>query len=174
MNRRTKGALAIGAGVIILLGGAGSYALWSDTEDIAGGNIQTGDFGLDCGTGEWTDESATTNGGTAINPTSDLMVPGDVWQYAGTCLVTATGKNIDATLGVEGIGGDDLPSSNFAVTTTVDGTDTTTTPISVADGDSLPVTVTLEFKDTTTGTEDTDVPVDVSGMKVTLRQVRPA
>lgn len=175
MNRKTKGALAVGAGAIILLGGAGSYALWSDTDAIAGGNITAGDFGLDCGTGgTWTDKSSTYNGTTAINPASDLMVPGDIWEYAGNCTVTATGKNIKATLGVDLGQSSNVPSSNFTVTTSVDGTDTTTTPISVTDGQSLPVTVRVNFLASTPDQEDANSVVTVSGMNITLNQVRPA
>ncbi|MCF8589974.1 alternate-type signal peptide domain-containing protein [Gordonia liuliyuniae] len=174
MNRKTKGALAVGAGAIILLGGAGSFALWSDTEDIAGGNITAGDFGLDCGTdGAWTDKSPTMNGGTAVDPAADLMVPGDIWEYAGNCTVKATGKNIAATLGVD-LGTANVPSDNFAVTTTVNGTDTTTTPISVTNGQSLPVAVRVNFLESTPNLEDVHAQVTVSGMKITLNQVRPS
>ncbi|EGD56935.1 alternate-type signal peptide domain-containing protein [Gordonia neofelifaecis] len=173
MNRKTKGALAVGAGAILLLGGFGSYALWSDSEDIAGGNITTGDFGLDCGTGgAWTDISSTMIGGNAVDPATDLMVPGDVWKYAGDCTVTATGKNMKATLGVN-LGTGNVPSSNFVVTTTANGTDTTTTPISVTNGQQIPVTATVEFKASTPNTVDTNTQVGVSNMKIALNQVRP-
>ncbi|WP_324804776.1 alternate-type signal peptide domain-containing protein [Gordonia sp. YC-JH1] len=159
---------------MLLLGGVGSYALWNDTEDIVGGNITTGDFGLDCGTGgTWTDVSPTMIGGSAINPLEDLMVPGDVWKYSGDCTVTATGKNMKATLGVN-LGTTNVPSDNFVVTTSVNGTDTTTTPIDVTNGQELPVTVQVEFKESTPGTEDTNASVQVSNMKITLNQVRPS
>ena len=175
MNRKAKGALAIGAGAIVLLGGAGSFALWSDTEDIAGGNITTGQFGLDCGTtGAWTDVSPTMNGSTVITPGTDLMVPGDIWQYAGTCAVAATGKNMKATLGVDLGTGNGVPSDNFTVTTTVNGTDSTTAPISVSNGDNFPVTVRVNFLASTPNLQDVGTAVSVSGMKVTLNQVRPA
>ena len=31
MNKLTRGAIAAGVGVVLLLGGAGTFALWSDT-----------------------------------------------------------------------------------------------------------------------------------------------
>ncbi|MGO3328173.1 alternate-type signal peptide domain-containing protein [Gordonia sp. (in: high G+C Gram-positive bacteria)] len=174
MNRKTKGALAVGAGAIILLGGAGSFALWSDTEAIAGGDIKAGQFGLNCGTGgAWTDDSPTTNGVTVVNPATDLMAPGDIWEYAGNCTVTATGKNMEATLGVD-LGSNTVPSDNFTVTTSVDGQNTTTTPISVSNGDSLAVTVRVNFLESTPNLEDVGATISVSGMNVTLNQVRPS
>lgn len=173
MNRKTKGALAIGAGAIILLGGAGSYALWGDTEGVTGGDISTGAFKLDCGVGgTWTDKSPTMLGGTAINATTDLMVPGDIWEYSGNCTPTFSGKNIKATLGVD-LGTTAVPSINFTITTSVNGTNTTTTPIDAVSGTAVPVTVRVEFKDSTSGTQDTNTQVNVSGMQISLSQVRP-
>ncbi|WP_244971566.1 alternate-type signal peptide domain-containing protein [Gordonia rubripertincta] len=96
MNRKSKGAIAVGAGAILLLGGMGSYALWSDEEEVAGGNITAGDFGLVRPAGTWTDISGNMNGGTTIDPATDLMVPGDTWRYNASCTVTATGKNMKA------------------------------------------------------------------------------
>ena len=41
MNRTTKGAIAAGAAAVLLLGGAGSLAYWSDCQDAAGGTINS-------------------------------------------------------------------------------------------------------------------------------------
>ena len=38
MQKTTKGALALGTGVALLLGGAGTFAYWSGTADL-GSNI---------------------------------------------------------------------------------------------------------------------------------------
>lgn len=46
MNKTTKGALAAGAAGILLLGGAGSYALWSDAETVQGGTITAGNLDI--------------------------------------------------------------------------------------------------------------------------------
>ncbi|WP_132991793.1 alternate-type signal peptide domain-containing protein [Gordonia zhaorongruii] len=171
MNRKTKGALAVGAGAILLLGGAGSYALWSDEADVVGGNIATGDFGLDCGTGgAWTDISTTMNGGASINTATDLMVPGDVWKYSGNCTVTATGKNMKAELGVSGITGTPIP---YITTDTQVGTGAVNAPVVVSDGDTLPVAVTVTFDMDTPNQESTNEAVTVGDMKITLNQVRP-
>ncbi|MGB3302537.1 alternate-type signal peptide domain-containing protein [Gordonia sp. (in: high G+C Gram-positive bacteria)] len=173
MNRKTKGALAIGAGAILLLGGAGSYALWSVDSDIAGGsNISTGNFALDCGTsGAWTDESPTTNGVLTVNPSVDLMVPGDVWKYTGSCTPTFTGKNIKAELSVSGIGtGATLPTGITAVST-ANGSPGTAFP--AVSGTPIAVTVTLTFDAATGGTTSTNTAVSVDAMAISLKQVRP-
>ncbi|ALG84086.1 alternate-type signal peptide domain-containing protein [Gordonia phthalatica] len=175
MNRKTKGALALGAGAIILLGGAGSFALWSDTSDIADGQVVTGDFNLECDAGgTWTDISNDTLTGPTITPTTDFMVPGDTWKYAAMCTPTFTGKNIKATLAVD-LAGTTVPSNNFAVTSTVNGVDSTTTPFTASSGSPVPVTVTVEFKSSTSGTADAGhQTVSVAGMTITLQQVRPS
>ncbi|MCR8898853.1 alternate-type signal peptide domain-containing protein [Gordonia sp. GONU] len=171
MNRKTKGALAAGAGAVLLLGGVGSYALWSDTDTTAPGQITTGNLDLACGTtGTWTDVSTTMNGGTTINPASDFMVPGDVWEYTNTCTVTATGKNMKAQLNVTGI--DAGPSSNFTVVTEVDGGQPNT-PFDVNNGQAYDITVTVTFDEGTPGQVDTNTSVNVAAMAVSLNQVRP-
>lgn len=112
MNRKTKGALAVGAGAILLLGGAGSFALWSDEAPVGGDAIQTGDLQLDCGSaGAWTDVSPDgIVGGTAVDPATDLMVPGDWWKFANTCTVVVTGKNMRAEISVDT---DSVPGSTI-------------------------------------------------------------
>ncbi len=174
MNRKTKGAIAVGAGAILLLGGLGSYALWSDKEDVAGGAITTGDFGLNCPAGTWTDVSGDVPVVT-IDPASDLMVPGDTWKYDTDCTVTATGKNMKAELSVTGIGsGSTSPATPYVTTTTVVGSGSPpNTPVTVSDGQVLPVTVTVAFSAATPNTDFTNGTINVSGMKIELNQVRP-
>lgn len=173
MNRKAKGALAVGAGAILLLGGAGSYALWSVDSDIAGGsNISTGNFALDCGTtGAWADISPTMQGGTTVNPAVDLMVPGDVWKYSGNCTPTFSGKNMKAQLNVNGIGtGGTLPTG-ISVISQADGTAGTAFP--AVSGTPVAVTVTVTFDAATGGTTSTNTAVSVDAMAISLKQVRP-
>ncbi|WP_448221551.1 alternate-type signal peptide domain-containing protein [Gordonia iterans] len=175
MNRKTKGALAAGAGAILLLGGAGSLALWSDEDQVSGGDITAGDFGIDCGTtGTWTDQSGDVPVVT-INPASDLMVPGDTWVYTGDCAVTATGKNMKAEMTVTGIGsGSTNPATPWVtITTTVDGQPATSAPVEVTGGTTVPVTVSVVFSSATPDTEFTNGTINVSGMTLQLNQVRP-
>ncbi|NKU44191.1 alternate-type signal peptide domain-containing protein [Rhodococcus hoagii] len=46
MNKKTKGAIAAGAAAALLAGGAGSFALWSDSETLNGGTITAGTLTL--------------------------------------------------------------------------------------------------------------------------------
>ncbi|ATD71614.1 MULTISPECIES: alternate-type signal peptide domain-containing protein [Gordonia] len=173
MNRKTKGAISVGAGAILLLGGMGSYALWSDEEDVAGDAITTGDFGLNCPAGTWTDVSGDVPV-VAIDTTTDLMVPGDTWEYSANCTVTATGKNMKAELSVTGVGtGSTTPSTTYVTTTTQVAGGTPNTPVVVTNGQVLAVTVTVAFSSTTPDTEFTNGTINVSGMKIALNQVRP-
>ncbi len=96
MNKLLTGAIAGAAGVALLLGGAGTFALWNSSASVAGGNIVAGNLLVaDTGTaGTW------TANGTAVTLSSFKAVPGDVLSYTKTIAVTATGNNLVATLGL--------------------------------------------------------------------------
>ena len=65
MNKLTKGAIATAAGIALLMGGAGTFALWNDSVGVNGGTVQTGTLDIDTtGTGTWKDVSSTVVGGT--------------------------------------------------------------------------------------------------------------
>ena len=55
MNKLLKGAIAGAAGVALLLGGAGTFALWNSSATVTGGNIDAGNLHVaDSGTaGTW-------------------------------------------------------------------------------------------------------------------------
>ena len=56
MKKSTKGAVAVAAAAVLLTGGAGTLAYWSDSVDLPGGSISSGSLSLgtpDCGSG-WT------------------------------------------------------------------------------------------------------------------------
>lgn len=110
MNKFTKASIATGAGIVLLLGGAGTFALWNDDATLNAGTIQSGELTLDEGTvsGAWyrvvggVDD--TVNGETndvAITTIADYrIVPGDKLVYKVSGLtVTARGDNLKAKLG---------------------------------------------------------------------------
>src|SRR6188474_1998822 len=83
MNKLTKGTIAGAAGIALLLGGAGTFALWNDTADIAGGTISSGELSIDATTaGVWQDVSFDKTPPVVIDPATFLMVPGDTVEYA--------------------------------------------------------------------------------------------
>lgn len=106
MNKLVKGSVAAATGIVLLMGGAGSLALWNDSAIADGGTVQTGELdialidgnGAAAGTGVWEDispEVAVTN---AFNPATDKIVPGDTVTFTQDVAVKATGKNIKANL----------------------------------------------------------------------------
>jgi len=105
MNRYAKGAIAAGAGVVLLLGGAGTFALWNDSATIDAGQVNSGQLSLtpDSVTGKWYlyDESAEGHKGALIaNVASYPVVPGDKLIYAldAPVTLTAEGGNLYFTL----------------------------------------------------------------------------
>ena len=106
MNKMIKGSIAGATGVALLMGGFGTYALWSDSEQLAENGVQSGVLTIDTTDGVYDDAGTTgvANDWTA----SDLMVPGDVVTYTQTFTVNGTGKNLAGTiaLDVEDVDGD--------------------------------------------------------------------
>ena len=96
MNNTLKGALAGTAGIALLMGGFGSYALWSDSEDLAPSTVQSGELSIDTAPGSY-DDARTTQ--VANDWAADAkMVPGDVITYTQTFTVTGSGKNLKGTI----------------------------------------------------------------------------
>jgi alternate signal-mediated exported protein len=99
MNKATKGAVAAGAAGILLLGGAGTFALWEDNASITGGTVSTGHLDLAVAAGTW---AQTASPGTPINISTFDIVPGDSLTYTTTVTATATGDNLKGELKLEG------------------------------------------------------------------------
>lgn len=99
MNKATKGALAAGAAGILLLGGAGTFALWEDSAGITGGTVSSGDLDLAMAAGTW---AQTATPGTAIDINTFDIVPGDSLTYTTTITATATGDNLQGELKIAG------------------------------------------------------------------------
>lgn len=95
MKKSTKGAFAAGAAAVLLLGGAGSLAYWSQGATVNAGSFKTGTLGLTAGTcdANWTYASGSDAGNAAT-----LIVPGDVIQKKCTYTITATGDHLTAAL----------------------------------------------------------------------------
>ncbi|MDJ0350922.1 alternate-type signal peptide domain-containing protein [Cryobacterium sp. PH29-G1] len=94
MNKLLVSAIAGAAGLTLLLGGAGTFALWNTSATVAGGTIVAGNLLVgDSGTvGSW------TVNGTAKTLSGYKAVPGDILVYTKTMSITATGDNLVATL----------------------------------------------------------------------------
>lgn len=99
MKKTTKGALAAAASAVLLAGGAGSLAYWTDAEDIAGGSIASGqlDIALISCDSDWTlDEDGGLGGPLAGRE----IVPGDTLTKACSFTITAEGDHLEGELSV--------------------------------------------------------------------------
>ena len=182
MNKLLKGAIAGAAGVALLLGGAGTFAMWTDSATVDGGTIVAGnlDVTTDMSSGGWSDADGS------IDLTTFVAVPGDVLTYTKDVEVTATGDNLVATLALGA--GAITPSSSAAADSALAGYLTETAVLSVtgasitgagptytvSEGSGVAtVTVTITFpKHATAGAENgtMDGSVSLAGLDVTLTQ----
>lgn len=96
MKNTTKGAFAASAAAVLLLGGAGSLAYWSDAETIQGGDVTAGNLSLDAPSCDATWKYATGKAGAGS--TVVRFVPGDVITKKCTFVVRGSGDNLAATL----------------------------------------------------------------------------
>jgi alternate signal-mediated exported protein len=91
MNKLTKGAIATAAGVILLMGGAGTLASWNSSaaagasQAITAGSLAVTTTGTP---GVW------KSGTTVITPSTFKIVPGDSITYTQTYNLNATGDNL--------------------------------------------------------------------------------
>ncbi|OJX62946.1 MAG: hypothetical protein BGO95_11030 [Micrococcales bacterium 73-13] len=92
MNKNAKGAIAVGAAVLLLLGGGGTFALWNTSSTLNAGSIDTGHLTASSFTGGWKDQN-----GDAFAPGTDFAVPGDVLTYTATSDIDAEGTNLRFT-----------------------------------------------------------------------------
>ena len=95
MNKIVKGSVVGASGVALLLGGFGTYALWSDSDTVAGVTVTSGELDIAAGTVAWTDNSVV---GPNTWVAGDLIVPGDTLKMTQVFTVRATGKNMKGTL----------------------------------------------------------------------------
>jgi len=94
-NKMIKGSIAGATGVALLMGGFGTYALWSDSENLAANGVESGELDIATSAGVYDDaNSAAANDWNA----SDKMVPGDTVTYTQTFTVKGTGKNLKGTI----------------------------------------------------------------------------
>jgi alternate signal-mediated exported protein len=169
MNRLFKGTVAGAAGVALLLGGAGTFALWNDavnigTDDpIVSGQLTFGTVP----TGVW-----RLNGTTVDDIESVLIVPGDVLTYTVNGVeVVATGDYLHAAFGITtaGMTGDADLIAALDQTITVNGADPAS--VDITGTDTFDIVLQLEFDPETAGLTAQHESVDLSGVQLTVTQV---
>ena len=168
MNTFVKGAIAAGAATVLLLGGAGTFALWNQTATVASTTISSGTLTLAASTGTWN-----------TNPTK--WVPGDSFTYSTNLTVVAIGDNLNSKLVVTpGSLGTGALASALTVTMAVTPTSgLTVNPLNAneftvatkASGSyTVPVVVTVTFPSTVSGTTAQADTVTLSGISFSLNQ----
>jgi len=165
-----KGAVAAAAGVAVLLGGMGTFALWNAEGALGEGSLQTGSLTADFGDITWNDVTPGHE-----NLIEDLdgfqMVPGDVIVGTSTIAVVAEGENlvvVPQVVGPAGLPIDSL-SESITVDVTLDGVP--------ADGfrpgtTSVDATVTIAFDESATG--EMGLGFDLGATSINLQQVAPS
>lgn len=163
MKNSTKGAIAAAAAASILLGGAGTLAYWSDTDAIPGNGFEAGSLSLTpaglCGA--WTLDAGEAVAGASFDPTTDLLVPGDVVTKECTFTIDAEGEHMRASVvAVPGTDSGDL-LSDLDITTALEIEDTVVSEITEDDdAATLTVTIAAAFDPTATGNMDAQAVLD--------------
>ncbi|WBU39148.1 alternate-type signal peptide domain-containing protein [Homoserinibacter sp. YIM 151385] len=190
MNKLLKGSIAGAAGIALLLGGAGTFALWNDSENISSSNISTGELGIDLsGAGTWQDVSSDVTPAT-ISPATFRMVPGDKVRFEQNVTIKASGKNLKAELAFAP-GANAIPASlSSATTVTVGaaivgtgnatvvsqgaGTNKFTITPTTAGDTTVKVTIDIELSKTgLTGANGQNATINLAAANFALTQVRP-
>jgi len=89
MNKFAKGSVAAGAGLVLLLGGAGTLAYWNDSAELANGSINAGTLTLEA-------DNDLLAASIAEQPA--LWVPGDEHTFSTELTLVAEGDNISGDI----------------------------------------------------------------------------
>ena len=177
MNKLVKGSIAGAAGIALLLGGAGTFALWNDSVSAPAGTVSSGQLRIADSTtpgGGWTDVSSSgVQGGTALATTGTApnivvtpkIVPGDKWRYTRQIVLTTTGKNLLADLSFDPATiTNGLPAGEFTYTFTA-------TPVAATGAATLAETATgsnvWRVTPGTAATTTVNVTLDISFTNIT-------
>lgn len=178
MKNSTKGAIAAASAGVLLLGGAGSLAFWSDTQVITGGTIDSGHISLDdtSAAGTCADEPFyldvdETTPGSVFTPGVSHLVPGDVLTKICTFDINAVGDHLRATLeATGGAGTGTLTQASSSAEFTIGGS-TVTEIDETNNGDELKATITVTFPGLAATNVSQDQSLTVGDYTVNLTQV---
>jgi alternate signal-mediated exported protein len=149
MQKSAKGAIAAVAAAFLLVGGGGSLAYWTSTQDVTGGIINSGHMNIttdatNTGCGDWTLDSVVS--GPAYVP-EDPLVPGDVLSKICNYTIEASGNHLQAT--VEASAPDVIGALADALDVAATDIEVNGAPASIFteanDGQTLSLTVTVTF-----------------------------
>lgn len=146
MKKSTKGAIAAGGAAVLLLGGAGTLAFWSESTTVDGGTLTSGELTLDaadCAAAEWVyaDDAHGTDG----DPVT-LIVPGDTVEKTCDITIGGTGDHLRAeiTADEESVANAAIGTDTLLVTAALTG-QPEGTPIDIDGPTTVTVTISVEF-----------------------------
>ncbi len=168
MKKMTKGALAIGIGSAMLLGGGGTLARWNVTEAANAGTIVTGNLDITAAKGVWTNAR-----GEAINDINGYrVVPGETLTYTQTLDVDLEGAEMKATLGLNKLPAGVSNNMEFSTPTlTQKGKPVNPTNLTAANDGEMTASTTFKFKDTAIGQQDVKTQINLGDISYVLNQV---
>jgi len=172
-----KAVAAAGVGVVLLGAGGVTFAQWSDTQAAAVDTaIRSGVLDLEGGTGSWTNVVGT-DVTTALAEGRYEVVPGDALTYRETLSVEASGDLLRATVShnLRELGGDGELRGRLAASSamSLNGQPVTgaSAPVVATGADqTVEVSVTVAFDETTAGLVGQGQSVNLGGLDVTLTQ----
>lgn len=97
MKKLITGAIAGTVGIALLVGGAGTFALWSSQAQVTSTNIQAGHMTLEAVAGGKWQEISSTNVATDL-PSGYKIIPGKTVQFTQDLAITAVGNDLKADL----------------------------------------------------------------------------
>lgn len=157
-----KALLAAGAGVLLLAGAGGTFALWSAEGSATPGTITDGELSLAVAPGTWSNDGEPVTDISAFR-----MVPGDTLTFSTSVTPTIVGDNLEATLTSS------LPQGiedHWTVQASMTGGDGVLT--AADSGLSYPVTVAVTLPEQS-GDESQLATLDLAALTFTLNQVSP-
>lgn len=187
MNKLLKGAVAGAAGIALLLGGAGTFALWNTSATVNVGTVASGTLKFaQVGAPSWRNiASDVPSEKQAISDiVSYRIVPGDKLELTEVVAIDATGDNLHATLSLDdaSITGP-LKTSLSPITMTATGASVTAgatpntfnvSPVnSVAESGAttnVTITVIVELPASVSGTTAQGSSLDLSNLSFKLQQ----
>jgi alternate signal-mediated exported protein len=153
MNKMTKGAIATGIGVALLLGGGGTLALWSDSEKSNADPIAAGNLDLELpAPGTWSSNMT----GNIKSISTYHVVPGEQLTYRQFLTPILVGDRVEATLTATGPGTGTFAEGTLTVSSIFkDGDEVVGTlknPLDSSDSNkSIEASTTFVFETATSG-----------------------
>jgi alternate signal-mediated exported protein len=167
MRKSTRGALAAGAAALLLFGGMGTWATWTDEDAVPGTAIDAGHLELvDAACAGWLID------GDPFDPASIKIVPGSKLTQICTFEVDLLGHNLKATFDVTAPGFTGTNDLTTALQTSAEyksGGSAITGATELVDGEVITATLTVTLPTSATNAVQ-DLTATLDSITVTATQ----